>query len=144
MHILAALALGVLFGVGILISGMSNPAKILNFFDVAGTWDPSLAFVMGGGLMVNFIGYRLALARSKPVLMQAFELPTATQITPTLMGGAAVFGIGWGLSGFCPGGLIPVLAIGGGKPWIFLAGLIAGILAVRAVRARQALRPTSA
>ena len=141
MPIIAAFALGLLFGLGILISGMSNPAKILNFFDFVGTWDPSLAFVMAGGLFVNFFGYRFAVARSKPLLTQAFELPAAKRVTTSMIAGAAVFGIGWGLSGFCPGGLVPVLAIGGRGPWLFLAGLIVGLMTARALTARQNAHP---
>jgi uncharacterized protein len=137
MPMIAAFALGILFGLGILISGMSNPAKVLNFFDVAGSWDPSLAFVMGGGLAVNLIGYWLVLRRKKPLLLSAFELPRMTPITVPLVAGAAVFGLGWGLSGFCPGGLIPILAIGGRGPLLFLVGLIAGLLAVRFATARR-------
>lgn len=138
MPVAAGLLLGILFGLGILLSGMSNPAKVLNFFDLAGHWDPSLAFVMGGGLLVNVIGYRLILKRPAPVLMPAFSLPEVTRVDAALVGGAAVFGIGWGLSGVCPGGLVPVLGIGRAEPPIFLAGLLFGIALARWIRARRA------
>lgn len=134
MPVLAALLIGLMFGCGILISGMSNPAKVVNFFDVAGAWDPSLAFVMGGGLLVNLVGYRLAFRRKAPLLMPAFSLPELTRVDAALVGGSAVFGIGWGLSGVCPGGLIPVLGIGRSEPLLFLAGLLAGIVAARQAR----------
>lgn len=138
MPVVVGLLIGSLFGLGILLSGMSNPAKVLNFFDVAGHWDPSLAFVMAGGLLVNVIGYRLILKRPGPVLMPAFNLPEITRVDAALVGGSAVFGIGWGLSGVCPGGLVPVLGIGRAEPLIFLAGLLFGIALARQVRARKA------
>lgn len=136
MPILASALIGLIFGCGILISGMSNPAKVVNFFDIAGAWDPSLAFVMGGGLLVNLVGYRIAFRRTAPILMPSFSLPAVTRVDAALVGGSAVFGIGWGLSGVCPGGLIPVLAVGGSGPLLFLAGLLAGIAAARFARAR--------
>lgn len=131
MPIIAAFGIGLIFGTGILISGMGNPAKVLNFFDVMGSWDPSLAFVMGGALAVTMIGYRLVLARGKPVFEGMFNLPTSTEIEPQLLGGAALFGVGWGLSGFCPGGLIPVLAIGRVEPVLFFIGLLVGLIGTR-------------
>ncbi len=141
MPVIAAFALGLLFGLGILISGMSNPAKVLNFFDVAGSWDPSLAFVMAGGVLVNSFGYWLVLRRKQPILLSSFELPRITPITFPLVAGSAVFGMGWGLSGFCPGGLLPILTIGGRGPLLFLAGLVAGLLAVRITTARSLPSP---
>lgn len=116
---------------------MINPAKVLNFFDIAGTWDPSLAFVMGGGLVVSFTGYRLVFGRwTRPVFEETFSLPTAKRIDPQLVGGAAVFGIGWGIAGFCPGGAIPALGLGYSETVIFLVAMIAGIVAARALRTR--------
>lgn len=140
MPILAAFLIGLLFGCGILVSGMSNPAKVVNFFDVAGHWDPSLAFVMGGGLLVNLVGYRIALRRKAPLLMPSFSLPALTRVDAGLIGGAAIFGVGWGLSGVCPGGLVPVLGTGRSAPLLFLAGLLIGIAAARQVRHRMAGR----
>lgn len=133
MQILIALALGLLFGLGILVAGMGNPAKVLNFFDFAGTWDPNLAFVMGGALAVNMIGYRLILRRPKPMI-GSFALPSSSSIDAALIGGSLLFGVGWGISGFCPGGLIPVLALGSWEPLIFFAGLVTGLLCVGALR----------
>ncbi|MHA7775287.1 DUF6691 family protein [Roseibium sp. M-1] len=130
MRLLSAFAFGLLFGCGILISGMGNPAKVLNFFDIAGTWDPSLAFVMGGALLVTAIGYRLVFRMKQPLLAQAFSLPTRTDLDLKLIGGSAVFGIGWGLSGFCPGGLIPVIGLGL-EPLLTAAAIAAGILTAR-------------
>lgn len=130
MRLASAFAFGLLFGCGILISGMGDPAKVLNFFDIAGTWDPSLAFVMGGALIVTAIGYRLVFRMREPLLAQAFSLPTRTDLDLKLLGGSAVFGIGWGLSGFCPGGLIPVLGLGI-EPLITALAIAAGILTAR-------------
>ena len=130
MKLLSAFAFGLLFGCGILISGMGDPAKVLNFFDVAGTWDPSLAFVMGGALLVTAIGYRLVFRMNTPLLAQGFNLPSRTDLDAKLIGGSAVFGIGWGLSGFCPGGLVPVLGLGM-EPLLTAGAIVAGILTAR-------------
>lgn len=130
MKLASAFAFGLLFGCGILISGMGDPAKVLNFFDFAGTWDPSLALVMGGALLVTAIGYRLVFRMREPLLAQAFSLPTRTDLDLKLIGGSAVFGIGWGLSGFCPGGLIPVIGLGI-EPLITALAIVAGILTAR-------------
>lgn len=139
--LLSALAAGLLFGFGIAVSGMINPAKVLNFFDLAGTWDPSLAFVMGGGLGTAALGYRLLFARrERPLLAQTFSLPIRQNVDLPLIGGAAVFGVGWGIAGFCPGGAIPALGLGYGETFLFFAALIAGIVAARALRAGPARR----
>jgi len=134
--LIAALICGIIFGLGIAISGMIDPSKVMNFFDLAGTWDPSLAFVMGGGLAVSLIGYRLVFAREKPLLAEAFSLPTRQHIDAELIGGAALFGIGWGLAGFCPGGAIPALGIGRIEPFLFVGGMVAGMAIARALQAR--------
>lgn len=119
--------IGVVFGVGISISGMANPAKVLNFFDIAGVWDPSLIFVMGGALVTTFIGYKLVFGRAAPVFESRFNVPTARSIDAKLVGGSAVFGIGWGISGFCPGGALPALGTGRWEVFAFTASLVAGI-----------------
>ncbi|WP_420339157.1 DUF6691 family protein [Roseibium sp.] len=134
IRLLSAFAIGLVFGTGILISGMGNPAKVLNFFDVAGTWDPSLAFVMGGALTVAAIGYRLAFRMNSPVLAAEFSLPTKTDLDMKLIGGSAIFGIGWGMSGFCPGGLVPVLGLGLSGPLLTGAAIVAGILVARWIK----------
>ena len=135
-----ALALGLLFGLGIVVAGMSNPAKVQNFFDIGdlrGRFDPSLAVVMAGALLVTIPGYRLAFRRRAPVLDTRFHLPERRYVDRRLVTGAAIFGIGWGLSGFCPGGVIPAPALGRSEPLIFgialLAGMLAAVLTVRAV-----------
>ncbi len=140
MKLIAAYAIGLIFGLGISISGMSNPAKVLNFFDVAGTWDPSLAFVMGGALIVAAIGYRLVLRRSAPALARTFRIPTARDLDGRLLGGAALFGIGWGIAGFCPGGALPALGTGSPEVFVFVAAASAGILLKRVVASRPPTR----
>ncbi|WP_137151882.1 DUF6691 family protein [Devosia sp. FKR38] len=125
---------GLIFGTGIALSGMANPAKVLNFFDVAGQWDPSLALVMVAALIVAFTGYRLVLRRSAPLFEAKFHLPTSRRIDVPLVAGSAVFGIGWGLSGFCPGGAIPALGLGEISAWAFIGAMLVGILAARTVR----------
>ena len=135
--LISAFLIGGIFGLGIAVSGMINPAKVLNFFDVAGTWDPSLIFVMGGGLAVAFIGYRLVLGRRQaPVFETDFALPTRRAIDKELIGGAAIFGIGWGIAGFCPGAAIPALGLGHSATPVFVAAVIAGIVVARFARAR--------
>lgn len=132
--------IGGLFGAGIAISGMINPAKVLNFFDVFGTWDPSLAFVMGGALLVTAIGYRFVLRQPRPVFDTTFHVPTSRRIDTPLVGGAAIFGIGWGITGFCPGGAIPGLGLWEIDALVFVASMMAGILAARSLRIAIAQR----
>jgi len=142
MRLLPAFLIGIVFGLGILISGMANPAKVVNFFDVAGTWDPSLAFVMGGALVTTFIGYKLVLRRRAPLLDAIFHMPHRSEIDLPLVAGSAIFGIGWGIAGFCPGAALPALGTLRPEVVIFVATMIAGILAARLVAAW--LMPTRA
>ena len=107
----SALVSGLLFGIGLIVSGMTNPAKIQNFLDVAGSWDPSLAFVMGGAIAVTMPAYILLRKRSAPLFAMAFQWPTATTLDTKLIGGATIFGIGWGASGFCPGPSITAVSM---------------------------------
>ncbi len=134
--------IGLVFGAGIALSGMANPAKVLNFFDVAGTWDPSLLLVMVSALVVTAIGYRLVLKRTKPVYEARFHLPTGRKLDVPLIAGSAAFGLGWGLSGFCPGGVIPALGLGESSAWIFVGSMLAGILAARTIRLAREQRAT--
>jgi len=133
---------GLIFGTGIALSGMANPAKVLNFFDIAGTWDPSLAFVMGGALLVTAIGYRFVLKRNRPVYEAKFHLPTNRKLDTPLIAGSAVFGIGWGISGFCPGGAIPALGLGEVSAWAFVGSMLVGIFAARTIRIALEQRAT--
>ncbi len=131
---LTALLAGLIFGAGIAISGMANPAKVLNFFDFAGTWDPSLGLVMGGALLTAAIGYRFVFRQSKPVFETRFHLPTSRRIDTPLVAGSAIFGLGWGITGFCPGGAIPALGLGEADAFLFVAAMAAGIVLARYAR----------
>ena len=136
MRLVSAFAIGLIFGLGIAVSGMINPAKVLNFFDLAGTWDPSLAFVMARALAVVIPGYRLVFRRPAPVLEPAFQVPQSRVIDQRLILGSATFGIGWGIAGFCPGGALPALGTGDPLVLLFIAALTAGMLAARLAQAR--------
>jgi uncharacterized membrane protein YedE/YeeE len=135
MRLLSAFCIGLIFGLGIAVSGMINPAKVLNFFDLAGTWDPSLAFVMAGALGVAFPGYRLVFKRPAPVMEHGFHLPDTRFIDRRLVLGSATFGIGWGIAGFCPGGALPALGTGRADVYLFVVALIGGLLLARLLQA---------
>jgi uncharacterized membrane protein YedE/YeeE len=127
MPALAALACGLVFGAGLALGGMTNPAKVLAFLDVTGTWDPSLAFVMGGALGVNALAFALTRGRAHPLLAETFALPTRTDIDRELVVGAALFGIGWGLVGLCPGPALASLLRGEAAIYAFVPAMIAGM-----------------
>lgn len=127
MGILINLAAGLIFGVGLILSGMADPAKVLNFLDLAGSWDPSLAFVMLGAISVTAVGYALARRRTAPILEPAFDLPPTTPIDRPLLIGSAIFGLGWGLSGFCPGPALTSLALAAPGTLVFVPAMIAGM-----------------
>jgi uncharacterized protein len=129
----AAFVAGLTFGLGLIVSGMADPAKVLNFLDLFGTWDPSLAFVMGGAVIVGFLGYRLAWKRGKPLLASRFEVPRRTDLDPKLMAGAALFGVGWGLGGYCPGPALTALTLAAPGTLVFLAAMIGGMWLARSI-----------
>lgn len=129
MRALSFFALGLLFAVGLGISGMTQPLKVLGFLDVFGAWDPALAFVMGGAVTVTFLGYRFVLKRAQPLLAPSFDLPTRRDIDLRLLGGAALFGLGWGIAGFCPGPAIVALAGGSLEVVVFVVAMFAGFVA---------------
>ncbi len=128
---ITALALGALFGVGLYVSQMVNPAKVIGFLDVTGHWDPSLAFVMGGALLVTLPAFAIARRSAGPVLASQFAMPTRRDIDARLVGGAVLFGVGWGLSGFCPGPALASLGLGESATYPFVAAMVVGTLAAR-------------
>lgn len=119
--------LGLLFGLGLLISGMTDPSKVLGFLDLAGTWDPSLVFVMGGGVMVGVLGFAWAKKRSTSLSGQAFQWPDLVHIDRPLVLGSLMFGVGWGLAGFCPGPALVSMAAGHDKALVFVLAMVAGM-----------------
>ncbi len=123
----AALASGLVFGVGLSLSGMLNPAKVQGFLDVFGAWDPSLAFVLGGAVVVAFIGVQVMKRMRHPAFDDRFHVPTNRQIDPPLIIGSALFGLGWGLGGFCPGPAIASLSIGLPQTVIFVVAMLVGM-----------------
>ena len=128
MYALTALLAGFLFGVGLLVSGMANPAKVLGFLDIAGRWDPSLALVMAGAIAVGGIGFALAGRRTASLLGAPMVLPSARNIDARLVLGSVVFGVGWGLAGFCPGPALVALGAGRIEALVFVAAMVAGML----------------
>ena len=130
MPLLAALLSGLLFGAGLAVSGMVNPAKVLNFLDLAGTFDATLLLVLGGAVITTFIGYRLVLGRHRPLFAERYELPSRTDIDARLLAGAAIFGVGWGLAGFCPGPAIAAVVSLRLEPFVFIAAMAAGMYGV--------------
>lgn len=126
MKTLSGYIAGLLFGLGLALSGMTDPARVLGFLDIAGAWDPTLMWVLGGSVITAFIGYRAALGRKAPLLGGVFQLPTRQALDARLLGGAALFGIGWGLSGYCPGPAIASLAAPTAPLIAMLAAMIAG------------------
>ena len=133
MRALLTFISGLLFGLGVTVSGMVNPMKVLNFMDIAGIFDPTLLFVMGAGLAVTLAGYRLLLRRDKPLLADRFHVPAVMAIDTRLIGGAALFGLGWGLSGFCPGPAIASLVFGNLHSLVFVAAMAAGMVLTRSL-----------
>lgn len=119
--------IGVLFGIGLIISGMSNPQKILNFLDLAGNWDPSLMFVMGGAILVGLGGFYLVSKRTEAFFGGALHIPTRRDISQPLVIGSLIFGAGWGIAGFCPGPAIVALGAGHLKAFVFLVAMLAGM-----------------
>jgi uncharacterized membrane protein YedE/YeeE len=123
----SALFAGLLFGLGLILSGMTDPGKVIGFLDLAGAWDPSLAFVMGGAILVGVVAFRFARVRRTSLLNAPMRLPTATAIDRRLVLGGLTFGIGWGIAGFCPGPALASLLSGGIKPLVFVVAMLAGM-----------------
>ena len=126
MQPLVSLVAGVVFGLGLAVAEMTNPLKVLDFLDLAGNWDPSLAFVMGGAVLVTLVAFRFVLRRPVPLYGDRFHLPTLTQLDRKLLGGAALFGIGWGLAGYCPGPALATILSGNAETWLFVPAMLVG------------------
>nr|WP_315188325.1 DUF6691 family protein [uncultured Albidiferax sp.] len=127
MVFIAALLSGLVFGLGLLVSGMANPAKVLGFLDLGGLWDPSLAFVMGGAIAVAAVAFAVARRRSVSLLGAAMRLPSARQIDRRLVGGSLLFGVGWGVAGFCPGPALVGVGMGLAQAGVFVAAMLVGM-----------------
>ena len=128
LKILPGLVVGIIFGAGLALSDMINPARVLAFLDVAGDWDPTLAFVIGGALLPSAIAYAVARRMDRPLLEAQFRIPNSRELDSNLFAGAALFGVGWGLVGLCPGPAIAGLAFGRWELWLFVAAMLAGML----------------
>ncbi|WP_347824097.1 YeeE/YedE family protein [uncultured Planktomarina sp.] len=137
MKNLLTLISGLLFGFGLLLSGMADPAKVQNFLDLFGTWDPSLAFVMGGAIAVTMPGFWLVIRRNKPFFNNVFHLPSRTDLDARLITGSAIFGVGWGLGGFCPGPAMTALPLAAEGTLIFVATMLTGMAASKYVLQRR-------
>jgi uncharacterized membrane protein YedE/YeeE len=137
-RLITALIIGSIFGAGLAVSGMLNPSKVVGFLDVFGDWDPSLAFVMGGGVLVNAIGHRFVMKRKAPIQCAIFSMPRSVNIDKPLVIGSVIFGVGWGLAGLCPGPVVASLLLNGQAMLPFFGLLIAGLLVGRIVMRRLA------
>lgn len=140
MPLMSAFTAGLLFASGLILSGMSNPAKVLAFLDLAGRWDPSLIFVMAGAILVAAIAFRVGGARARTVFGGNIHLPGAKHIDARLVAGSLVFGVGWGLVGYCPGPALASLGVGGWPTLLFVAAMIAGMVLFESVERLAAWR----
>ena len=127
MQLLMSLLVGLVFGLGLIVSGMTDPSKVIGFLDLTGSWDPSLAFVMGGAIFIGVVAFGFARARPQAILGGPMQLPVARQIDRRLVVGGLAFGVGWGLAGYCPGPALASFATGGSKPLIFTVAMLAGM-----------------
>ena len=143
-HRVTEFLVGLLFGVGLIVAGMTDPSKVLGFLDLAGTWDPSLAFVMGGGILVGLGAFATAKKRTTTLFGGAMHLPTSTDIDKRLIGGGLLFGAGWGLAGFCPGPAIVSLGAGQPKAAVFVAAMLAGMAVFEMVERMQVRKSAGA
>jgi len=137
MFLFASLIAGVLFGIGLALGGMLDPSKVIGFLDIFGLWDPSLAFVMGGGVIVSGIGYRVAISRGRPLFSETFKLPASQAIDRPLVIGAILFGIGWGISGLCPGPAVASALLNPADGIGFVLFMIAGLTLGRVIGRRM-------
>jgi uncharacterized membrane protein YedE/YeeE len=137
MLLLSSLLAGLVFGLGLIVSGMANPAKVLGFLDLAGPWDPSLAFVMAGAIAVGFFAFLLAKKRRRSLLGIDMKLPAAGPVDRRLLAGSALFGMGWGLAGFCPGPGLVALGMGEPKAAVFVLAMLAGMAVFELLERRR-------
>jgi len=137
MRIALAFLAGLVFGLGLLLSGMADPGKVLGFLDLAGAWDPSLVFVMAGAVAVGALAFAFARRRTKTLLGDALQWPTATAIDRRLVGGSLLFGAGWGLAGFCPGPALVALGVGEPRAIVFVLAMLAGMGLFELIEARR-------
>lgn len=137
MYVFASLLAGLVFGLGLIVSGMANPAKVLGFLDLAGAWDPSLALVMAGAIGVGLVAFIFARGRTHSLLGAEMEMPRTRNIDRRLVGGALLFGIGWGVAGFCPGPALVALGMGQIKAVVFVAAMLAGMGLFELLERRQ-------
>jgi uncharacterized protein len=144
MPIVASLFAGLIFGVGLIVSGMANPAKVLGFLDLAGAWDPSLAFVMAGAIAVAAVAFTIARRRTVSYLALPMKLPSARDVDRRLLGGSLLFGIGWGIAGFCPGPALVALGMGYAKAVAFVAAMLLGMGLFELLERRPAPDPKEA
>lgn len=140
MAIFLSLLTGLVFGVGLIVSGMANPAKVLGFLDLAGPWDPSLAFVMGGAIAVGTVAFAFARRRTLSILGLEMRLPSSARLDRRLVIGSLLFGVGWGIAGFCPGPALVALGMGQGKAAVFVLAMLAGMGIFEVIEARAARR----
>ena len=141
MKFFFALLAGILFGFGLILSGMSEPSKVIGFLNITGNWDPSLAFVLGGAVSVGLLVFPFATKRRQSLLGEVMHLPIATQIDRRLVIGSITFGIGWGLAGYCPGPALASLAYGGLKPLLFVIAMLGGMGLFEMLEHRKAKTP---
>ena len=139
MFVLTSMLSGLVFGLGLIISGMANPAKVLGFLDLAGAWDPSLALVMAGAIAVGFFAFLIAKRRTLSLIGAEMKLPTATHIDKRLVAGGTLFGMGWGIAGFCPGPGLVALGMGEPKALVFVAAMLAGMIVFQLLEKRESV-----
>lgn len=137
MNFLVSFISGLIFGFGLILAGMANPAKVIGFLDLAGTWDPSLAFVMGGGIAVGSVAFAFAKKRTKSLLGLPMHLPTSRQLDARLIGGSLMFGVGWGLAGICPGPALVLLGTGMVQGIVFVAAMLVGMALFEVLERRK-------
>ena len=140
-NLFPGLVVGIIFGAGLALSDMVNPARVQAFLDIAGAWDPTLAFVMGAALVPSAIAYLIRRRMTRPLLGDRFSIPESRRLDRQLLIGAAMFGIGWGLVGFCPGPAVAGLVLGAWQPWLFVVAMLAGMMLHHVFTATRAPAP---